>query len=331
MGSSGIEFVARGCRRRLESSHRMELRHLRYFVAVAEESNFTRAAARLHLTQPALSRQIRGLEEELGVELMIRDSGKATLSPAGRALLPDARRILELSAAAALNLRRFVECRQHALGIGYISTALNSFLATGLQVFNQRHPQVRVSLYELSPGKQFEALREGRLDIALVGNVCPAESQEFDLFSIRKVPVCAVLPETHRLAAKRGVQLAELAHEPFIGFAEDTFPGRNEFLRDACRQAGFTPDIRQEADGLSSALALIGTGLGVCLMPEEVQSLSHRHSVFLPLQKPKVHVEFSAAVASGEKRPVVRTMLEEFRAAAIRDSGTLIRASRTES
>jgi len=309
----------------------MELRHLRYFVAVAEESNFTRAAARLHVTQPALSRQIRGLEEELGVELMIRSSGKASLSPAGRALLPDARQILELGAAAALNMRRFVECRQHVLAIGYISPALGSFLATALQVFNQRHPQVRVSLYELSPAKQFEALREGRLDIALVGNVCPAEEQEFDLFTIRKVAVCAVIPESHRLAKKGAVKLGDLAQEPFIGFAEDAFPGRNDFLREACKQAGFTPEIRHEADGLSSALALIGTGLGVCLLPEEVQSLSHRHAVFLPLEKPKVHVEFSAAVASGEKRPVVRTILEEFRAAAIRDEQKPVRKDRTES
>lgn len=296
----------------------MELRHLRYFVAVAEENNFTRAAARLHVTQPALSRQIRDLEEELGVELMIRSKGRAMLSPAGRALLPDARRILEMSASAVLNLRQFAECRQHALAIGYIAPALGSFLATALQVFNQRHAKVRVSLFELSPAKQFEALRDGRLDVALVGNVCPEQAGEFDLFTIRTVPVCAVLPESHALAGKRAVRLGDLAGESFIGFAEDTFPGRNDFLLEACKKAGFTPDIRYKADGLSSALALIGTGLGVCLMPEEVESLSHRHTVFLPLEKPRIHVEFSAAVCLGEKRPVVRTILEEFRAAARR-------------
>ena len=292
----------------------MELRHLRYFTAVADEASFTRAAARLHVTQPALSRQIRDLEEELGVELIIRaSSGGIVLSPAGKAFLADARRILELSSEAALSVRRFAECRQHALAIGYIAPALGSFLATSLQVFGQRHPQVKVSLFELSPAKQIEALKAGKLDIALIGHACPELEREFDLFSIRSVPICAVLPEGHRLAESKAVSLRELEGERFIGLDEESFPGRNDFIRDICRRARFTPDISTEADGLASALAMIGAGLGISLMPDEVADLPHRHVVFRPLAD-KVQIVFHAAVCMGEKRPIVRSILEEFRA-----------------
>ncbi|RYD71369.1 MAG: hypothetical protein EOP84_25010 [Verrucomicrobiaceae bacterium] len=245
---------------------------------------------------------------------MIRNASVGTvLSPAGKAFLPDARRILDLSAEAALNARRFAECRQHALAIGYIAPALGSFLATSLQVFTQRHPQVKVSLFELSPARQIEALRENRLDIALIGHACPDLAREFDLFEIRRVPVFAVLPESHPLARKAAVSLKALSAEHFIGLDEASFPGRNDFIREACRKAGFTPDFVEQADGLSSALAMIGSGAGVSLMPEEVADLPHRHAVFQPLQKPTVQIEFSAAVTSGEKRPIVRSLLEEFR------------------
>ncbi|MHA3774588.1 LysR substrate-binding domain-containing protein [Verrucomicrobiota bacterium sgz303538] len=293
----------------------MELRHLRYFTAVAEEASFTRAAARLHVTQPALSRQIRDLEEELGVELIIRGtSGGTVLSPAGKAFLPDAHRILELSSEAALNVRKFAECRQHALAIGYIAPALGSFLATSLQVFGQRHPQVKVSLYELSPAKQIDALKQGKLDIALIGHACPELEREFDLFSIRSVPICAVLPEGHRFAKSEEVSIRDLVGERFIGLAEESFPGRNDFIRDVCRQAGFNVEFAAEADGLTSALAMIGAGIGITLMPDEVADLPHRHVVFRALTDPAVHIDFHAAVCLGEKRPIVRSILEEFRA-----------------
>jgi DNA-binding transcriptional LysR family regulator len=300
----------------------MELRHLRYFVAVAEEGSFTRAASRLHLTQPALSRQIRDLEEELGVELIIRTSGGGTaISPAGRAFLADARQIIDLSSEATLKVRRFVECRQHALAIGYIAPALGSFLATSLQIFNQRHPQISVSLFELSPAKQIEALREGRLDVALIGHACPELAKDFDLFTVRRIAVSAVLPETHALVEQKAVRLADLASDRFVGLNEESFPGRNDFIREACSQAGFAPEFALQADGLSSALAVIGSGLGVGIMPDEVQDLPHRHVVFRPLEKPKVWVDFQAAVAPGEKRAVVRGILQEFRATAASPNG----------
>lgn len=293
-----------------------ELRHLRYFVAVAQEKNITRAAARLFVTQPALSRQIRDLEKILGVELLIRAPGGLTLTPAGQEFLPLAQGLLEQGAEAALAMRRFGECRRRSLAIGYIAPTLGSFLGAALQVFGQRHPQIEIKLFEIPPGRQIEALREGRLDIALVGHACGELDREVELVTLRRIPLDAVLPAVHPLAKRKSLKLTELRHERFVGLDEATFPGRREVIEDAARVAGFTPRIAHSADGLSSMLALIGSGAGVGLVPEEVQHLPHPHAVFIPLRAPKSYIDFRAAVCLGEKRPAVRAMLAELRTAA---------------
>jgi DNA-binding transcriptional LysR family regulator len=294
----------------------MELRHLRYFVAVAEEKNITRAASRLFVTQPALSRQIKDLEKSLGVELLIRAPSGLQLSPAGMEFLPLARDVIERSELAALSMRQFAQCRNHSLGVGYIAPTLGSFLGTALQVFSQRHAQVEVQLFELPPSKQIEALREGRLDIALIGSACPELSRDWEIESIYCVPLMAVLPSSHPLAARDMLQLAELKNENFVGLDEANFPGRTEVLRDAAKQAGFTPRFRQSADGLSSLLALVGSGQGVALAPAEVQQLPHPNVVFKTLVKPSLQIDFSAALRKGDTRLNVRALLAEFRAAA---------------
>lgn len=293
----------------------VELRHLRYFATVAEEKNITRAAARLFVTQPALSRQIKDLEKLLGVALFVRASSGLSLTPAGQAFLPQARQILEQSAEAMLSMRRFIECRNHSLAVGYIAPALGSFLGAALQVFRQRHPQLEVKLFELPPGRQIEALREGRLDIALIGHACPELRREFELVTIRRIPLVAALSATHPLARRAAIKLSELKHEVFIGLDEATFPGRNEVIRAVCRKAGFTPRIAHEADGLSTVLALIGSGSGVGIMPDEVQQLPYSNVLFKPLRAPQRHINFCAALCIGEKRPAVRAISEEFRSA----------------
>lgn len=293
----------------------MELRHLRYFVAVAEESNLTRAAARLFITQPALSRQIKDLEKLLGVALFARNASGMSLTPAGREFLPQARQILEQSAEAMLSMRRFIECRNSSLAIGYIAPALGSFLGTALQIFHQKHAQIEIKLFELAPGRQIEALRAGRLDIALIGHAAPELSREFQLTTICRIPLVAALNSTHPLAGRAAIKVGELQNETFIGLDETTFPGRNELVRAVCREAGFTPHIAQEADGLSSLLALIGSNSGIGIMPDDVQRMPSSNVEFKPLRAPQGHIEFSAALASDDNRLPVRAILKEFRRA----------------
>lgn len=291
----------------------MELRHLRYFVAVAQEGNLTRAAARLFITQPALSRQMKDLEKLLGVTLFFRTASGMSLTPAGREFLPQARQITEQSAEAMLSMRRFTECRNSSLAIGYIAPALGSFLGAALQIFRQKHAQIEIKLFELSPGRQIEALREGRLDIALIGHADRELNREFQLMTIRRIALVAALNSAHPLAGRAAIKIRELQNETFIGLDETTFPGRGELVRSVCRRAGFTPRIAHEADGLSSLLALIGSNVGIGIMPDDVQQLPSSNVAFKPLRAPQSHINFSAALASDDKRLPVRALLEECR------------------
>ncbi|RYG59032.1 LysR family transcriptional regulator, partial [bacterium] len=208
----------------------MEIRHLRYFIAVAEEMNVTRAAARLFLTQPTLSRQIRDLEKALDVELFLRSANGWKLSPAGIHFLPQARELLDLANQTTLSMRQFADCRQHVVAIGYIAPAFSGFLGKALPVFREKHPDIEVRLFELSPGAQIEELRAARLDIALLGHGCEPLRREFEVVSICQIPLEAVVPKGHPLADLETIELEKLRSQPFIGFLEATFPGRNEII-----------------------------------------------------------------------------------------------------
>jgi LysR family transcriptional regulator, benzoate and cis,cis-muconate-responsive activator of ben and cat genes len=300
----------------------MELRHLRYFVAVAEESSFRRAAERLHVSQPALSRQVRDLEDELGARLLDRGGAAVRLTRAGEYFLKEARGIIEHSAEAAVGVRRFAEADNRTLNVGYITPALGGFLATSLQVFNQKHPQVRVNLFELSPAAQIAALRSSCLDIALVGHACPSLADEFKLTAIQELPLCVVLPETHPLALARSVELKQLATEPFVGLSEETFPGRDEILVELCAKAGFAPRVAQRVDGLATLLAVVGSGAGVAVVPAGADDLPHAHALLKPLRGASARVLFQAASRKADHRPLVATILEEFRFQAAARSGS---------
>jgi len=296
----------------------MELRHLRYFVAVAEESSFRRAARRLRLSQPALSRQVRDLEQELDAKLLERGSGPVRLTSAGVYFLREARAILDHVTKASVEVRRFATAQGLVLNIGCITPALFSFLATSLQVFTQTHPQVRVNLFELSPAAQVAALRSDCLDIALLGQTSRNLGTEFQLTVIQTMALEVALPEAHPLASGRSVALKQLAEEPFVGLSEETYPGREDWLREVCASAGFSPRVNQRVDGLATLLAIVGSGAGVALVPADTKNLPHPHVVLRPLRGPGAFFQFHAACRRGDARPLLVTMLEEFKLQAAR-------------
>jgi len=292
-----------------------DLRLVKAFITVAEEQNFTRAARLLNITQPALSRQIKALEESLGVELLIRDTGSVRVSPAGEFFLSRARQLLADASETALALRQFMTCREHDLAVGYLAPNLGSFLADALTTFQQAHSSVQVTLHELSPGTMVTKLREGLLDIAIIGYACPELESEFDTFQIRSAPLQAVLCRKHPLAGKPSVSLSELADTPIVGLSAKEFPGRNELIRRLCEDAGFTPKFALEADGLASMMAFVASNRGVALMPDEVADMAPAQVVFLPLKdKPPASVSVTALVAKGENRQALRLFLNECRA-----------------
>ena len=273
----------------------MELRHLKYFVAVAEELNFSRAAIRLSISQPTLSRQIKNMEDELGVVLFLRQSDGLTLTEGGEFFLEQAKDILHRSHVAVETLKAVYTNTHEPLVIGYIPTILESFLGKTLQRFGLAYPEVAVRFQEMPPSEQVRALRDGAIDIAFMGNPPDELDSEFVVKCVKKVPIAAVLPDTHSLAHKSSINLAELASEKFIGMSEEKFPGRNDRIFGVCHEAGFIPNLHLFADSHASMIALVAVGQGVAVMPYEAQALPHPQVMFVPIHHP-IHYARSTAV-----------------------------------
>jgi DNA-binding transcriptional LysR family regulator len=272
----------------------MELRHLRYFVMAAEERNISRAAARLNISQPAVSRQIRDLEEELGVSLFDRTSSGLSLTGAGETALAHAQGLLRRASDLAAAMGAFKAPVAKTLHVGFIATALSGFLAAALRTFNQRHGEVGVQIREMSPLEQEEALREGNIDIALLGTACPQLVEKFRVEPIHETPLAVVLPDNHLLALRDSIDLSELSGEPFVSLHERHFPGRPAMLAELGKRAGFIADVRLKADGLQELLGLVAGGFGVGVLPADVAQLPHSGVVFVEMSRPEMILVSSA-------------------------------------
>lgn len=309
---------------------RMELRHLRYFVTVAEELNVSRASARLRISQPAVSRQLRDLEEELGVELFRREKTGLKLTPAGETFLAHARDLLRRSADAVKDMAGFNASAKKTLAVGYIAPVLSSILTSALRRFAQAHSEVEVALRELPPAEQLKQLRDGKIDLALIGNPCPEAEQEFAVTVLKRIPFQAVLADNHLLALRKRIELSKLESEPFIGFAEDKFPGRNATICAACQTAGFTPRFRQQVETLTALLATVAAGKGVTLAPAEVSQLPHPNAVFVSLAPPVPSVISAAAQRKDDRNSLVKALLDCCRyGATAKGAGRPVRRKRT--
>jgi DNA-binding transcriptional LysR family regulator len=264
----------------------VELRHLRYFVGVANELSFTRAAQKLRVAQPALSRQIRQLEDEVGVELLVRDRRNVRLTEAGAAFLAEARAILERGAEAIRIAQSTGRAAQCPLNIGYVWGLFHSVVPNVVRQFRARFPEVPVNLFDLSATEQAAALREGRLDAGFVGF---AEEAETAGLAKRKVGSCefvAAVPKSHPAARLRKVELEALANEMFFVISSDSFPGAARYVAEACVKSGFRPKTLQAAARGHTLLALVAGQCGVALVPESLQAMPHPGVVFRPLKDP---------------------------------------------
>ncbi|MEA5576854.1 LysR substrate-binding domain-containing protein [Anabaena sp. UHCC 0451] len=278
----------------------MELRNLKYFVAVAENLNFSRAATQLYISQPALSRQIKNLEDELSVILFIRQSDGLKLTEAGKFFLEQAKDILNRADNAIQIIKNNYTNIDEPLIIGYIPTILESFLGEALHCFGITYPDITLRLQEMSPSDQVKALRDKVIDIAFMGNPPDDLEPEFIVKCVKEVVIDAVIPDTHLLAFCPSINLMELASEKFIGMSEQTFPGRNDRICDTCYQAGFIPNLNLFADSHASMIALVAAGQGVAVMPREAKALPHPKVVFMPLDHP-IYYARSTAVWSKER------------------------------
>jgi DNA-binding transcriptional LysR family regulator len=264
----------------------MELRHLRYFVAVAEELNFRRAAERLHISQPPLTTQLQQLEEEIGVKLLERDSHHVALTAAGDVFLQSCRQLLRDADTAAQAARRAARGETGRLAIGFIASLAHGIVPTLLRDYRRRFPDVELILAEMDTSQQLEELRERRLDVGLMGAWLPLENAELESVVIAEEPLIAALPEDHSLAQRRSLQLAALAHEKFVLASQQNASGYNRWLIRICEKAGFKPQIARESyRRTTTVLNYVAAGFGVTIVPAQFSRVPTSGIVFVPLAR----------------------------------------------
>jgi DNA-binding transcriptional LysR family regulator len=247
------------------------LRQLRYFVAVAEDLSFVRAASRLHVSQPPLSSQIKSLEEELGVRLLDRDTRSVHLTAAGRVFLDGARRILEDLQLLSRKASRTAAGDIGLLRIGFVASSVYSVLPGVLSHLSEHLPGVQFSLQQQGSLAMVDWLRREEIDLAFFH--APPDVEDIQSVAFFREPLCAILPKRHRLAEIEDFNLGMLAGEPFINFARTSAPAIFDTVVGACIQAGFSPDIVHSGD-FGSMVQMVGLGLGVALVPATLAARS---------------------------------------------------------
>ncbi|WCM49389.1 LysR substrate-binding domain-containing protein [Pseudomonas sp. WJP1] len=269
----------------------IDIRQLRYFVAVAEEEHVGRAAERLHISQSPLSRQIAQLEERLGLTLFERSQQRIRLTRDGQTFLAETRALLTHANRLESLGKRLGRGEEGGLCIGYIENAMHAgVLPNALRVLRSDRPNVHVALYNLSSSEQLEGLRQRSLDIALVSE--PPTDDDPDLlgFQVLDDPMLLALPEHHPLASQAQLTAADLAEQEWIGVQHQNVTGRENFVS-ACIRAGFTPDIRMEATGPFTAMALVASGLGIAMIQKGLSrnappGVVLREVPWIPLTRP---------------------------------------------
>jgi len=283
----------------------MELRHLRYLVAVAEELHFGRAALRLNISQPPLSQQIRQLEEEIGVKLFERTKREVRLTEAGKRIVDEAQVVL-----GQVDHLMNVASRAGEGAIGHLSIAapagINHFLVEPLRVFGQRYPGVRLELQFMSTGQQTEALREGRIQAGFL--ILPTPDPSFTLEMVTTTPIWIALPKRHPLTHHKHVRLTELAGYPFILFARRSSPGLHDVITGICRTAGFSLNVLHEVNNIIAAFTLVAAGQGLAFSAPTMQEL-WPDVVFRPILDAIPRMEYAVAYRKDAQSPVLDSFL----------------------
>lgn len=254
----------------------MELRQLRYFVAVAEERNFGRAAKRLRISQPPLSMQIKGLERELGVDLFARTTRSVELTDAGRAFLPRAEEILRSVEESAEVARNAGEGLTGRLAVGFISSATLSLLPPAVRLFRERFGGVELELRELTSGEQLDALYEGGIGVGLVR--LPMSAPGVRLEPLLEERLLVALPVGHPLEALERVPVEEISELPLVFFTRRLVPGLHEQILELYGSVGAYPRVVQEAIHLQTIVGLVASGIGLAILPESARRV-HREGV----------------------------------------------------
>ena len=285
----------------------MELRQLRYFVAVAEELHFRRAAERLHMSQPPMINQIRMLEEELGCELLARTRRRVEMTPAGTAFLRDARAVLADLDRAAHNARRIHQGQTGTLRVSFAGSALLSLVPRVVQRLSVTHPAIDIELHERSTSDQIQALAAGTTDLGLAP--LPVGDADVEIEVLVREPTVAAVPASHPLARARELTLGLLAEYPFVLFPRDQAPGYHDLLMTSVTSAGTPPRVIQQASETQTIIGLVAAGVGVSLVPASVQQLALDGVAYRPVSGAP-DTELAALTRRGDRTGLIAAFLE---------------------
>lgn len=287
----------------------MELRQLRYFVAVATELNFSRAAERMHISQPPLSQQIKQLEEELGVQLLMRTSRTVELTEAGRLFLTEACETLERAKRAMDTARRAAAGDIGTVSIATLSTADVVVFPRVIPACMRRYPGVQLSFSSMSEVDMAAAIEEGRIDVGfatvpvILRGDCVAET-------IHRERAVAALPVTHRLAARAAIALEELSDDDWVLPDPRRTPSSHYLVVSMCSSKGFTPRAIQHCDNMQFMLSLIAAGIAVAVLPERVRQMPRDRVVVVPVRDSEPSVELGVIYSPRRMTKVVRSFIE---------------------
>lgn len=287
----------------------MELRHLRYFLAVAEEGNFTRAAARLGIGQPPLSQQIRDLETEIGAMLFHRVPHGAELTAAGAAFLPEAKASLAAAEKARLAAQSANRGETGRLSLGFTaSSAFNPIVSTTIRRFQARWPDVQLSLTEMNTLGLMQKLERGELDATFMRPGLD-DPDGIRLKRLPDEPMVVALPASHPLAKQKTLPLALLAKEPFILFPRLVGLSLYDDVVRACREAGFELTVAQEAPQISSVVNLVAADLGVSIVPAAISQIKLAGVAYRPIEGPPAVARLALAVLRSQRSPVTENLV----------------------
>ena len=291
----------------------MELRHLRYYVAVAADLNFTKAAARLRVAQPALSRQIRDLEDELGVRLLERNSRRVSLTPAGTAFVAEAKAVLQRADDAVQTAKAFSSGQSGEIRIGYAPSPTVELLPQALRVFQAACPAVRVILHDLSAREILQGLRSGRLDAALTVAGDERDMRGLSFTPLRTYPFCLAVADGHRLAHRRSVGLDRIKSEPLLVYTREDYPDYFAMLCTIFGGQKEMPRIAEEHDSATSLTAAIEAGRGAAIVPSVLARLAGPRIRFMPLNPAPAPIVVGVAVPRGKLAPPVQQFVKAVR------------------
>jgi DNA-binding transcriptional LysR family regulator len=286
----------------------MELRHLKYFVAVAEELHFGRAAKRLHIAQPPLSQQIMNLEDELGVKLFDRTRRSIQMTDAGVYFLKEAQQLLLHVEQAAETARRIYRGQAGRLIVGFVGSVIHTFLPEGLRLFRERFPDVELVLQELNTAEQIKSLHARRIDVGFLYS----DAQDSLLASqqLARAPLMVALPKKHALSGRKSLHIRELAQEPFIANTRSSEPVVRDAFISLCHSAGFSPKIAQEAGHVQTVLGLVASGLGACLLPDFIKNIRRPGVQYIPLSGSPPAVKLAVVWRGDNSSALVKSFVQ---------------------